>query len=64
MIGYICAIGALSYALYINKSWCKSSNELNDRWAVHCNELNERWAELYKEALQKKKCDEEENKND
>lgn len=54
MINYIFTIGVLFYALYINYSWCKHCNELNDRWAEHCNELNTRWSKLYRKAVFKK----------
>ena len=39
------------YALYINYSWYKQYNEMNDRWTEYCNKLNDKWADIYKKNM-------------
>lgn len=41
MINLILFIIMACYALYINHSWYKHCNELNDRWADVCQKIIE-----------------------
>lgn len=56
MINFIFCIIMFCYASYINYSWYKDCNKLNDRWAERCHKLNDKWAEQYNE-LNKKLVD-------
>lgn len=48
MISIVFCVIALCYALYINYSWYKHCNEINDTWAERCKELEKKLVDAYK----------------
>lgn len=55
MINLILFIVMACYALYINYSWSKDYDEMNNIWAEYCNKLNDEWSDVYKKVMEEKK---------
>ena len=48
IISIIFGIAISCFALYINYTWYKYCNKINDDWAEKYIELNEEWSKKYK----------------
>lgn len=42
------------FVLYINYSWSKHCEKVNDAWAKCCIEINEKWADAYNSIVKEK----------
>ena len=42
------------FVLYINYSWSKHCEKVNDAWAKCCIEINEKWADAYNSVIKEK----------
>ena len=51
MISFILFIIMTCFALYINYSWSKHCEKVNDAWAKCCIEINEKWADAYNNVI-------------
>ena len=54
MISFILFIIMTCFALYINYSWSKHCEKVNDAWAKCCIEINEKWADAYNSIIKEK----------
>ena len=57
MISFILFIIMTCFALYINYSWSKHCEKVNDAWAKCCIEINEKWADAYNSIIKEDKND-------
>lgn len=62
IIFYAISLIALGYTIYINYSWYKDCNELNDRWAERCDELSKRCDDICQNCKRCKNLREEKKK--
>ena len=44
----------ICYTLYINYSWSKHCEKVNDAWAKCCIEINNKWADAYNSVIKEK----------
>lgn len=51
MISFILFIIMTCFALYINYSWSKHCEKINDEWAKKYCELNNKWADAYNSVI-------------
>ena len=58
MINFILFIIMSCCALYINYSWSKYCDKINDEWAKRYIEMNNKWTDVYNSIIKEK-----ENKN-
>ena len=56
-ISFILFIIMSCYALYINYSWRKYCEKMNDEWAKKCCEINSKWADAYNSVIKDKEND-------
>ena len=54
-ISFILFIIMTCYALYINYSWSKHCDKVNDAWAKCCIELNNKWIDAYNSIIKEDK---------
>ena len=57
MISFILFIIMTCCVLYINYSWSKHCEKVNDAWAKCCIEINEKWADVYNSIIKEDKND-------
>ena len=56
-ISFILFIIMACFALYINYSWSKHCDEINDEWAKRYIELNNKWTDAYNSIIKEKEND-------
>ena len=54
-ISFIFFIIMTGCSIYINYSWSKYCDEINDEWAKRYIELNNKWADAYNSVIKEKK---------